>query len=209
MKNKKVETNYCKAKKESKKRNSKGNKYKIYHEYLDESGNLLKQKGYWDDVGVYGGSLFTVICWTHPRYMFEEKVKENAYNKIDRNIGVDPFFKNFKKKYKNVGKSRKKVVSYEYSVDTENTTYPKISYTQLFEDELKVTDHVQRCSIVTYITKSARYVHVCYPIEVICEDSLKAMADEVIGYVRDYSKFYEKYGDYVYTIENYLNEKEC
>lgn len=209
MKNKKVEKLYQLAKNNRKTKNSGGSKYKVYHSYLDEDRNLLRTKGYWDDVGVYGGSLFTVICWTHPRYMFEEKIREHVYEKMNTLYKEESFFNNFNKKYKKVGKSRKKVISYEYCVDTEYNSPQKISYNQLFEDELKVTNHIQKCYINTYITKSARYIHVCYPVEVICEDSLKKMTDEVMGYSRDYSKFYEKYGEYGYSLSDYMNEKEC
>lgn len=206
MKNKNIEYMYKKAKERTKTRESDGSGYKIYHCYYDERGNRLKDKGYWDDVGVFRDSIFTCILWTHPRYIFEEEIRNTVFLNSKQNKKFNDWFDNAVKKYKKVGKSRKKVVCYEYPNISELLEPPKKSHAELFSDELNSTHHVQKCHIRSYITKNARYVDVCYPVEVIDETSLKSMADEVMTYIHDYSKFYEKYGDYEYGVAEYKEE---
>ncbi len=78
MKNKHAEKLYKRAKEHLKKKTSRkltDGKYLVYHSYYDENGKLYHDKGHWDDVGVVQGSIFNIIFWTHPRYMFAEEIR--------------------------------------------------------------------------------------------------------------------------------------
>lgn len=204
MKNKHAEARYKNAKAYTKTRENDGSKYRVYHLYKDENGKPLKEKGYWDDVGVFSGSIFNSICWVHPRYAFEEEIRHKSYDRL-YDSDVEKWFNSFVPQYKKVGKSRKKVVSYQ-SPDIEEPTTPVKTHKEAFDEELAETSYVQKCFIKVNMYKTSRCIEVCYPIEVINEESLKAMADEVMGYIHDYSKFYEKYGDFVYGVNEYKQE---
>lgn len=205
MKNISVERQYKIAKEYRKKRRNNGSGYYIYHSYKDDDGNPLKDKGYWDDVGVFKGSIYTCILWTHPRYEFDGHVRDKAldsYTSFDSKMMDND---NFIKNYMRVGKSRKKVAYFtmKHQPDTEEA---RKSFVDAYNEELSKTTHVQRCSIHVSFRKNIRYIHVCYPIEVVSEETLIQMADEVMGYHRNYASFYEKYGDYTYTVDDYHRE---
>ena len=208
MKNKFVEREYKKAKEYRKKRRNDGSGYHVYHCYKDEDGNLLKDKGYWDDVGVFKGSIYTCILWTHPRYEFDGHIRDKAVDRYDSFNSKKMFDNdNFIKNYKRVGKSRKKVAYFTMNHSPDVGAERK-SFADAFNEELATTTHIQRCSIKVSFKKNIRYIHVCYPIEVISEESLIQMADEVMGYYRNYNAFYEKYGEYTYTVDDYHREND-
>lgn len=208
MKNKHVEKFYKSAKEKLGQRRARttDGKYRVYHAYRDDNGELYRKLGYWDDVGVISGSIYNMIFWTHPRYLFSDKIKQEGYHMVKKVIDFD----NPIKKYKAVGKSRKKIAFYEYPHINDNSDSDEtlLSYDEAFKRALEKTEYVQKCSINVKVNDSSRFIEVCYPPEkeVIDEESLIAMADEVMGFVRDYAKFYERYGSYQYDKNDYERE---
>ncbi|WP_374355357.1 hypothetical protein [Chitinimonas sp.] len=69
---------------------------------------------WWDDVQFILGGMRVEVAWQHPRHVYEGLVKEAAqqatehpYEKIEGDL-----FDGAEKSYKQLGRSRKKVVSY-------------------------------------------------------------------------------------------------
>lgn len=208
MKNKHAEKLYKSAKAHLKKKTSRkmtDGKYLVYHSYYDENGKLYHDKGHWDDVGVVQGSIFNVIFWTHPRYMFAEEIRSKSYELVTTRFNFDDAIKVFKK----VGKSRKKVSYYKHA-PIEGDSEDRLSYDDAFKKVLAESDYKQKCEINVCVKGTSRFITVCYPpeFEVVNEETLIKMADEVMEFSKDYSKFYEKYGNYEYGREDYQREND-
>lgn len=164
----------------------------IYHCY-----NEPKEQSWWDDFGFYINGVYHVVWWTHPRMKFKDEIENLAHAEVQhlypRNR-VDNLFADGKKNYKKVGKSRKKVVTIEYSA-------PSISMRAWFkkfeeaEDKLlKTSEYVAMPHIKTTWLKYGKGIDICYPVELLDEKSIikfaKELRDSIIsGVPLDYSGY--------------------
>jgi hypothetical protein len=176
---------------------------KVYHCY-DEPRDL----SYWDDVSFMWGSKYVCVCWTHPRYMYEDQCDSVAYDFAS--VGRPPMtpgslFENSTKNYVKRGKSRKAIASYTIpSLDT-----PDAFYTIWREkrNALLPTSDLRQGTHFTVTQKDyCLMVSVCCPIEVRNEAELKILADFVRSVLDQKVSFNEVYGNYSYGSADYCAE---
>ena len=183
----------------------------IFHSYLDDSGNLYKTHGAWDDVSFVHGSYYISVCWTHPRYEYYEKCDSTAYKEAtdlfdseNASLWLDCDAKNYKK----VGKSRKKVVSYSSSFSRSSEDF--YSHWKSKRIELLETSNVViKPFFNVHQTSWSKQIFISFPIEVIDEPSLGLLADKVREYLDTPNKFVDEFGNYVYDSRSYKEEAEA
>jgi hypothetical protein len=153
----------------------------IYHSYRDENGELYKTRGYWDDVAFKMGSQYIVVLWTHPRYEYEEHLDHIAYleasKKFPSKRSAKELFSGGKKNYKRVGASRKKIVSHELEFEERDGFYEH--WRARSEELCRTSDYVQLPHFNVTQQSYCRQVSMCYPLEVVDEDSLELLSTVV------------------------------
>lgn len=176
MKNIYIERNIQSAKRYAKNWNrtksARGNH--IIHDY-----SIPSKLSWWDDVLFRVGSQIVVVWWTHPRMKYRDVCEDLAFNECS-DYYVDWEIKT-KKIQKPVGKtkSRKQTVAHEWLPPPEDhkTFYDKLRETE--ERILTTSDVVVKPHFKVKQLNWARAVDVCYPVEIIDQQSLEDMADDV------------------------------
>jgi hypothetical protein len=87
---------------------SKGGLF-IPHSYTYTTPDGLS---WWDDVGFILNGRRVMVWWQHPRYLYLNAVEERAQALAGEDPGGDWLIEGAIKNYRNVSRSRKKVVSY-------------------------------------------------------------------------------------------------
>ena len=172
----------------------------VYHVY---GGEFKKEKSYWDDTAFRQGSQWVSVAYVHPRYSYESACSDIAYSLVDGFVNTD--WKSTPN-YKKVGKSRKKVVSYTLGETCANNNdfFARI---EVVENEiLRTGDVVIVPSINVTQTDYSRFVEICIPEEILCEDDLVRLCDIVRNALSDPNYLKTKYIGYSYTKDDYNRE---
>jgi hypothetical protein len=178
----------------------------IYHCYRDENGTPYKTRGYWDDVAFKMGSHYVVVLWTHPRYEYAEHLDTIAYTEASEKFPSTRAPKDWllpgKKNYKRVGASRKKVVSYQMEFEERDGFFE--CWKSRLDELCRTSDYVQYPHINVKQQDYCRMVSICYPLEVVDEDSLELLANVVKSYLAggDLDLINVPYGKDNYNQEN-------
>ena len=81
----------------------------IPHSYAETKPDSLS---WWDDVGFILNGRRVIVWWQHPRYIYSTAIEEQSSDRAGPDPQDDWLFEGATTNYKQVGKSRKKIVSY-------------------------------------------------------------------------------------------------
>lgn len=81
----------------------------IPHSYAETKPDSLS---WWDDVGFILNGRRVIVWWQHPRYVFSTAIEEQSWERAGPGPQDDWLLGGSTTNYKQVGKSRKKIVSY-------------------------------------------------------------------------------------------------
>ena len=81
----------------------------IPHSYAETKPDSLS---WWDDVGFILNRRRIIVWWQHPRYIYRTAIEEQSWDRAGPDPQDDWLFEGATTNYKQVGKSRKKIVSY-------------------------------------------------------------------------------------------------
>lgn len=206
MKNKRNELKKQKAKREVASRSKAHRNWnhelgiKVYHCY-DEP----RQLSYWDDVSFMWGSKYVCVCWTHPRYMYEDHCDSIAYDAASvGRVRDGDIFKNATKNYVKRGKSRKAISTYTLTTDTDDEFYT--NWRKMKADLLRTSDYRQGTHFTVTQQDYCLMVSVCCPLEVRNEAELKLLADFSRTVLAQKISFNEVFGNYTYGSNEYCAE---
>ncbi len=207
MKNKHLEQLKRKAKLYH--QNSRGKHFEngviVRHIYDIEHPQKLS---WWDDVIFILNDYRVNVAWTHPRYAYDDKVKEIAYANCEhlQSPSFLDFMDECSPNYRKVGKSRKKIVSYT-SRHEKNDTYFEALRT---EENRIARDPSNGIVIVPTIstdwTDWSRFVSICAPIEVRGIMELCELATLVKGILKRETSLEREFPGYTYSQQNWTTE---
>lgn len=81
----------------------------VPHDYSEKTGADLS---WWDDVGFILNKRRVIVWWQHPRYLYSEEIGRRARALAGDDPSDGWLFEGGTKNYKQVGRSRKRLVSY-------------------------------------------------------------------------------------------------
>ena len=81
----------------------------IPHSYAETKPDSLS---WWDDVGFILNGRRVIVWWQHPRHVYSDAIEEQSWDQAGPDPQDDWLFEGATTNYKQVGKSRKKIVSY-------------------------------------------------------------------------------------------------
>lgn len=81
----------------------------IPHSYMDMKSSGLS---WWDDVGFILNGRRVIVWWRHPRHIYADALDAQSWQEAGDGPQDDWLTEGCRKNYRQVGKSRKKVVSY-------------------------------------------------------------------------------------------------
>ena len=81
----------------------------IPHSYAETKPDSLS---WWDDVGFILNGRRVIVWWQHPRYIYSTAIEEQSSDRAGPDPQDDWLFEGATTNYKQVGKFRKKIVSY-------------------------------------------------------------------------------------------------
>lgn len=169
---------------------------------------------WWDDVGFILNGRRVMVWWVHPRMKYADAIEDAAFAEVSKSPrSTGDMFDDSKctKRYKRLGRSRKKVILYQSPLSSPET---KAYYQQINAsiDSLSSEgiDFVVRPSMSIKRLDWCIGVDLCLPMEVLAEDDVKVLA----GIVRQMLKngrslaalehLFPK--DYQYDREQWLGE---
>lgn len=185
---------------------------KIYHVY----GEYAHEKAWWDDVGFIRNNYKVTVWFVHPRMKYHDEVTSGAWDLVPEPEELkgkrilDDWFNKSTANYKKVGKSRKKIVTYEVTRNTsEREELRKKWYDDLKkkEEELLVSsDFTVKPSMVVTSLPWCKGVELCVPIEVVDEVGLHQLKDLVTKVMNGETTIEKEFPGYVYGRDNWNEE---
>jgi len=103
---------------------SRGGLY-IPHSYIETTPGSLS---WWDDVGFILNQRRVIVWWRHPRHVYADALYAQSWKEVGDGPQDDWFTEGCAKNYRQVGASRKKIVSY---TSRSASTEQKLHYDQL------------------------------------------------------------------------------
>jgi hypothetical protein len=177
----------------------------IPHAYWDMTTESLS---FWDDVGFILNGRRIIVWWQHPRHVYADALRTQAWNEVVDGPDRDWPFDGATKNYKRVGRSRKKLVSYtlrqqspaqRQHYDLLNTTIARLS-AQGIDLSLKASWKWERLTWAMGVSLVA-------PIEVRSEVELAEVANLARRLILGQTKLETEFPDYVYSREDWLREQ--
>lgn len=183
----------------------------IPHDY--SQGRILS---WWDDVGFVLNGRRVMVWWVHPRMKYQDAIEDAAWAEVGRPPkSANHFLDDAQciKHYKRLGRSRKKIVSYQSP-----PTAPETSgfYTRLGLAQDKIANEGIELEISPSLTIQALNwctgVDICIPFEVLNESDAIALA-ETVRHIMKNGRSLASIRDripsgYRYGRENWLSEQE-
>ena len=178
----------------------------IPHCYSEEEKTSF---GWWDDLSFKLGSQIVAVWWIHPRQhyhnlCYEQLDIELSYPKEEDSI--DDWLKPVKTNYKKLGKSRKKVISYQMATPSEKNKAFWQKRDECLKKILDESEIIAKPYISVYQYNWDIGVELCLPMEVVDEDSVNKLADITKNILRHETSLKTLYPNYIYTKNNWQQE---
>ena len=190
---------------------------------LDASGHYIphdysqgRSLSWWDDVGFILNGRRVMVWWVHPRMKYQDAIEDAAWAEVGSlPDSASHFLDDTRciKHYKRLGRSRKKIVSYQ-SPPTEPETRDFYKRLELTQD--RIANEGIELEIFPSLTIQALNwctgVDICIPFKVLNESDAIALAERVrnilkngrsLAPIRDQIP-----SEYRYGRENWLGEME-
>lgn len=178
----------------------------IPHVYLDP----IKELSWWDDVGFILNGRRIMVWWIHPRMKYADTIEDMAWKAAgEPPLRGGDIFEPSIKNWKKVGRSRKKVISYQARSlpDTQRDYYAKL---RAIEERMKSDgiDFDVSPSASVEALSWCRGVSLCIPVEVRNKAEINALAKMAKRLVKGETSVEDEFPGYQYGQENWLSEAE-
>lgn len=179
----------------------------IPHSYAETEPDRLS---WWDDVGFILNGRRVIVWWQHPRYIYSTAIEELSWDQA----GTDPqdgwLFEGATTNYKQVGKSRKKVVSY-------TSRQPSEEQDAYYEKLRTVRQRMAAEGIDLDVSLSwkrerlnwATGVSLIVPLEVRNESELAQLASLARQLLLGKTTLQNEFPEYRYSKADWLREQEA
>ncbi len=173
----------------------------VRHLYSDMTPETLT---FWDDAALIVSDYRVALWWVHPRYQYHDLVEEEAMRRIAKLRQESDPFSDRTPNYKNLGRSRKKIVSWTHKPTTEEWR----NYFSLLVDterqvEQEVAFEVRPFMKIAWYSWS-KGLSLCAPFEVRSEEDLLALTHIARRLVKRESTLMDEFGDYAYRQADWL-----
>lgn len=184
---------------------SKGGLY-IPHSYAETKPDSLS---WWDDVGFILNGRRVIVWWQHPRYIYSTAIESQSWDQAGPDPQDDWLFDGATTNYKQVGKSRKKIVSY-------TSRQPSAEQDAYYEHLCAVRQRMESEGIDLAVSLSwkrerlnwATGVSLVVPLEVRSEDELAQVAALARRLLLGQTTLQNEFPDYRYEKADWLRERE-
>lgn len=184
---------------------SKGGLY-IPHSYAETKPDSLS---WWDDVGFILNGRRVIVWWQHPRYIYSTAIESQSWDQAGPDPQDDWLFDGATINYKQVGKSRKKIVSY-------TSRQPSAEQDAYYEHLRTVRQSMEAEGIDLDVSTSwkrerlnwATGVSLVVPLEVRNETELAQLASMARRLLLGQTTLQNEFPDYRYGRADWLREQE-
>ena len=184
---------------------SEGGLY-VPHAYTDMTPDSLS---HWDDVGFILNRRRVIVWWQHPRYVYSNALENKAWQKVGDGPRDDWLFEGGTKNYKQVGRSRKKPVSYRSrEPSAEQTRHYDLLNQTIARLSSEGIDLDVQASWKWERLKWAMGVSLVAPLEVRDEKELAAVATLARRLILGQTSLAAEFADYRYSRANWLSEQK-
>ncbi len=178
--------------------------------YLPHSYEPPRQLSWWDDIGFILNGRRVMVWWIHPRMAYVDAIEERAWEEtvltssvLPEQFGHEPSQKIWKK----VGKSRKKVVGYQATPQSEARLE---HYDQLWATEKRLKsegiDFEVRPSMSVRAYSWGLGMELCVPLEVRDQNEAGSVADLARRLIKGIATLEGKFSGYSYGRQQWLDE---
>ena len=170
----------------------------------------VEKLSWWDDVGFILNGRRIMVWWVHPRMKYADAIEELAWKEAGdpplHGVGIFDFGQG-KKQWKTVGRSRKKVISYQAPpmTDTQQDYYAKLNSIKA-RINLEGIDLVVHPSMSVEALSWCRSVSLCIPIEVRDKDELSTLTKLVRQLLKGETTLVDEFLGCQYGREDWLQE---
>ncbi len=178
----------------------------IPHSYTETTRDSLS---WWDDVGFILNGRRVIVWWQHPRHIYSTAIEEQSWDRAGPDPQDDWLFEGATTNYKQVGKSRKKIVSY-------TSRQPSAEQDAYYEHLRAVRQRMESEGIDLEVNASwkrerlnwATGVSLIVPLEVRNEDELAQVAFLARRLLLGQTTLQNEFPDYQYGKADWLREQE-
>lgn len=199
MKNKSVERlkKAAKLHQKSARRGYQRNGIRIYHSYDNLDPERLS---WWDDVSFILNDYSVFVSWVHPRMVYQDLLQDKAHQHVADLYTVGRFDTSVPI-YKKVGRSRKKISSWELNCDDKNDWF------DAYKAEYERLSRESRLSVSPFMSarwaNTGRFVEICIPVEVRNENDLLFLANMVKRLLKRETSLEKEFPGYAYQWEQW------
>ncbi|MGZ5780868.1 MAG: hypothetical protein ACXWIN_07930 [Burkholderiaceae bacterium] len=177
----------------------------VHHHYDEENP---KKISWWDDVAFVLNDYLVNVAWTHPRYVYKDKFEELA-DDVCVNLRSSQSLNILAKttpNYRKVGKSRKKIDTYNRIFEQDDEYYDAI-----FKEEKRIARDPNNGIVITPSvtaewTKWSRFVRICAPIEVRGVKDLHELARLTKRLLKRETTLQREFPGYTYSQKDWITE---
>lgn len=178
----------------------------IPHEYTEEK---LGSLSWWDDVGFILNKRRIIVWWQHPRLIYADELDEIAWQKVGDGPQDDWLMKDAIKNYKQVGKSRKKIVSYtvEQQSDEQQHHYEQFD---IIRQQLAI-EGIEAGVVPSYKCKNLAWavgVSLIVPMEVHNKDDIAMVANLAKRLILRQTTLDVEFPGYCYNRDTWLSDQK-
>jgi len=177
----------------------------IPHAYSDQ-----KEISWWDDVGFILNGRRIMVWWTHPRMEYADAINDLAWQEAgDPPLQGANLFELSEKQWKRVGRSRKKVASYQIrpTPDAQQAYYDKLNSIEM-RMQSEGIDLVIHPSLSVEILPWCRGVSLCVPMEVHDKKGLRELAALAKRLIKGETTLTSEFPNYQYVRQDWLLEAD-
>ena len=179
----------------------------VPHSYEDIRPDALS---WWADVGFVLNRRRVLVWWRHPRDLYRHVVEERARELAGPDPGDDWVVEGAIPNYRQVGRSRKKIVSY-------TCRPPSEAQSQYYESLRTLEQEVSAQGVECEVRPSAKRqrlpwatgLELVVPLEVRNEQELAAVAGLARRLILGQTSLNEEFPGYRYGKENWLSETDA
>ncbi|MFH1657909.1 MAG: hypothetical protein ABIG35_01225 [Pseudomonadota bacterium] len=179
----------------------------VPHSYAETKPDSLS---WWDDVGFILNGRRVIVWWQHPRYHYSTAIEEQSWDLAGPDPQDDWLFEGATTNYKQVGKSRKKIISY-------TSRQPSAEQDAYYENLRTIRQRMEAEGIDLDVSLSwkrerlnwATGVGLVVPLEVRNEAELAQVASLARRLLLGQATLQNEFPDYRYDKADWLSEQEA
>lgn len=161
---------------------------------------------FWDDAVFIVNDYRVALWWTHPRFHYNELIKEEARKRVELLRPDFDLFKNAVPNYQRVGRSRKKIRSWTTQRDEKMTEYYELLAAAERQVEVEISFEVRPSLSITWCNW-AKGMKLCLPFEVRSVGDLKALTGIARRLVRRETTLEAECGGFIYTQADWIKDR--